>query len=279
MLIKETKIVKKTGIKRKYRYVIIDEYQDTSYIRFKLIKKILKYTSSSLLVVGDDFQSIYRFTGCNLSLFIDFKQYFENSKIMKIQNTYRNSQELITIAGDFVMKNKKQIHKNLKSKKHIDYPIQIIYYTNIKQAFLKLILEINSPILVLGRNNHDINLIFDKKHFKIENDNVVYLENPDLKIRYLTMHKSKGLEEENVIIINLEDKLLGFPNKIVDSKMLRFVSSSFDKFPYSEERRLFYVALTRTKNYTFLLVPKNNESKFVSELKRNYKKKIKISYF
>jgi len=279
MLIKATKIVEKTGIKRKYRYVIIDEYQDTSYIRFKLIKKILKYTSSSLLVVGDDFQSIYRFTGCNLSLFIDFKQYFENSKIMKIQNTYRNSQELITIAGDFVMKNKKQIHKNLKSKKHIDYPIQIIYYTNIKQAFLKLILEINSPILVLGRNNHDINLIFDKKHFKIENDNVVYLENPDLKIRYLTMHKSKGLEEENVIIINLEDKLLGFPNKIVDSKMLRFVSSSFDKFPYSEERRLFYVALTRTKNYTFLLVPKNNESKFVSELKRNYKKKIKISYF
>ena len=279
MLIKATNTVEEHGIKRRYKYVIIDEYQDTSYIRFLLIKRILECSSASLLVVGDDFQSIYRFTGCDLSLFLDFEKYFENSKIMKIQNTYRNSQELISIAGNFVMKNKKQITKNLKSNKHIDYPIQLIYYTDIKKAFLKLILEIHSPILVLGRNNHDINLILDKKDFKLENDKIIYLENPDIKIKYLTMHKSKGLEEVNVIIINLEDKLLGFPNKIVDSKILRFVSSDSDKFPYSEERRLFYVALTRTKNYTFLLVPKNNESIFVKELKKNYKNKIKISYY
>ncbi len=279
MLIKATKIVEECGIKRKYKYIIIDEYQDTSYIRFLLIKRVLDCTSASLLVVGDDFQSIYRFTGCDLSLFINFQKYFHDSRIMKIQNTYRNSQELISIAGDFVMKNKNQIFKNLKSDKHIDYPIQIIYYTNIKKAFLKLILEINTPILVLGRNNNDVNLIFDKKYFKLENENIIYMENPNKKIKYLTMHKSKGLEEENVIIINLEDKLLGFPNKIVDSKILRFVSSASDKYPYSEERRLFYVALTRTKNYTFLLVPKSNESIFVRELKRNYKNKIKIYYY
>lgn len=279
MLIEATKIVEEYGIKRKYKYMIIDEYQDTSYIRFLIVKRILEHTNASLLVVGDDFQSIYRFTGCDLSLFINFQKYFHDSKIMKIQNTYRNSQELISIAGNFIMKNKIQIFKNLKSDKHLDFPINIIYYTNIKEAFTRLILEINTPILVLGRNNNDVNLILDKQYFKIENDNIIYKSNPNKKIKYLTMHKSKGLEEDNVIIINLENKLLGFPNKIVDSKILRFVSSSSDKFPYSEERRLFYVALTRTKNYVFLLVPKNNESIFIKELKRNYKKKIKIYYY
>ena len=98
------------GIKHKYKYVIIDEYQDTSLVRFNLIKEILDKTDSKLMVVGDDFQSIYRFTGCDISLFLNFKKYFNKAKILKIQNTYRNSQELIDIAGNFVMKNKHQIN-------------------------------------------------------------------------------------------------------------------------------------------------------------------------
>lgn len=280
MIIRATKEIQKNGVKKNYKYIIIDEYQDTSYIRFKLIKEILNYTNASLMVVGDDFQSIYRFTGCDLSLFLNFKKYFSESKIMKIQNTYRNSQELIKIAGDFVMKNKKQIHKNLKSNKHIEYPIRLIYYKNIKYTFIKLILKIynetNKPILVLGRNNKDINLIIDNKNFIIENDNIIYLKNKNINIKYLTVHKSKGLEEENVIIINLENKFLGFPNKIKDSKILRFVTENSDKYPFSEERRLFYVALTRTKNHVYLLIPNSNESIFIQELIKNYKRNIKI---
>ena len=93
---------------------------------------------------------------------------------------------------------------------------------------------------------------------------------------YLTIHKSKGLEEENVIMINLEDKLLGFPSKIEDSKLLRFVSKNKEKYPYSEERRLFYVSLTRTKNKVYLLTPLKNESIFVKELIKDYKNKINI---
>lgn len=81
------------------------------------------------------------------------------------------------------------------------------------------------------------------------------------------MHKSKGLEEESVVIINLENKLLGFPNKIVDDKVLKLLTTDVDKYPYSEERRLFYVALTRTKNKVYLLVPNKNESIFVEEIK------------
>lgn len=273
MIFYATNHVHQNGIQKKYKYVIIDEYQDTSYVRFLLIKEILLKTNAKFMVVGDDFQSIYRFTGCDLSLFLDFKKYFPDASIKKIENTYRNSQELIKIAGNFVMKNKKQIPKNLKSSKHLINPIQIIYYTDIRKTFSLLIEKIynetKKPILVLGRNNKDIHQIVDKNFKVTESNQIIYKKNPNIFLYYMTTHKSKGLEEENVIIINLENKFLGFPNKIKDDEILRLVSKKFEKYPFSEERRLFYVALTRTKNYVYLLTPCKNQSVFVSELEKN----------
>lgn len=276
MIIKATNHVKDNEINKNYKYIIIDEYQDTSFIRFKLVEELINKTNANLMVVGDDFQSIYRFTGCDLSLFLNFTNYFPDAKIMKIQNTYRNSQELIKVAGDFVMKNKKQIHKNLCSQKTLNHPIQIIYYDDIKNSFKNLIIEIyektKNPIMILGRNNKDIYIILDNEFKLKENGEIIYLKNPNIKLYYLTAHKSKGLEEENVIIINLENNLLGFPNQIKDDKVLRFVSNTYEKYPYSEERRLFYVALTRTKNYVYLLVPRKDKSIFITELEKMLKK-------
>lgn len=278
MLIKAIEHVKQNKWSSPIKYIIIDEYQDTSFLRLQLIKSILEKTKAKLMVVGDDFQSIYRFTGCDLSLFLNFQNYFENAKIMKIENTYRNSQELIELAGSFVMKNKEQIRKNLHSNKRIDYPIIIAYYKNAKHDFISLIIKIyeetKQPILILGRNNRDINNVVDKRYFKIENDKIIYLKNKQIKLYYLTVHKSKGLEEENVIIINLQDSLLGFPSKIKEEKIFRFISPQASKFPYSEERRLFYVALTRTKNKVYLFTPKNNPSIFLKELLKNNRNKL-----
>lgn len=279
MILKATDYVEQNGIKNNFKYIIIDEYQDTSYVRFNLIKKILDETNARLMVVGDDFQSIYRFTGCDLSLFLNFNNYFDGSKIMKIENTYRNSQELIKIAGDFVMKNKKQIRKNLRSNKHLDFPVCLIYYNDIKSKFIKLIekiyLETNKPILILGRNNKDIYSVLDS-NFKLRDDGmIIFNNNPDIKLYYLTVHKSKGLEEENVIIINMRNDYLGFPNQIKDDRVLRFVSKDYEKYPYSEERRLFYVGLTRTKNKVYLLVPRKNPSVFIKEIEK-YCQKLDI---
>ena len=270
MIIKAINVVRDKGIDKNYKYIIIDEYQDTSFIRFSLVREIINKTNAKLMVVGDDFQSIYRFTGCDLDLFLNFKKYFKDARVMKIQNTYRNSQELIKIAGDFVMKNNKQIKKKLKSSKRIKNPIRLVYYKNIKIEFRKLLdklyRENKNNILILGRNNNDIYMILDKRYFKLDNDKLLYLENKDMNIRYLTVHKSKGLEEENIIIINLENKILGFPNQIEDEKVLDFVSLK-EKYLYAEERRLFYVALTRTKNIAYLMVPFKNRSVFIDEIK------------
>jgi len=276
MILKATDYVCKNGIKNNYKYVIIDEYQDTSYVRFNLIKKILDKTNANLMVVGDDFQSIYRFTGCDLSLFLNFNNYFNDSKIMKIENTYRNSQELIKIAGNFVMKNKKQIKKDLHSNKHLSFPIYLIYYDDIKKVFIKLIekiyTETNKPIMILGRNNKDVYSILDEKFKLMDNGLIIYKKNPSIKLYYLTVHKSKGLEEENVVIINMKNDYLGFPNKIKDDRVLRFVSKNYEKYPYSEERRLFYVGLTRTKNMVYLLIPRKNPSVFIKEIEKSCQK-------
>lgn len=135
MIILATQLIKEERSVWHTRYIIIDEYQDTSQIRFLLVKEILNKTKAKLMVVGDDFQSIYKFTGCDISLFLNFKDYFPTAKIRKIEKTYRNSNELIKVAGTFIMKNKKQLKKNLSSDKNLERPIKILKYINIKKYF------------------------------------------------------------------------------------------------------------------------------------------------
>ena len=278
IILLSTKYVENTN-NMKYKYIIIDEFQDTSLIRYNLIREILLKTNANFLAVGDDYQTIYRFTGCDLYLFLNFTKYFNDSKIYKIQTTYRNSQELINIAGNFIMKNKMQMKKDLKSHKRLNKPIKIIYYKNTKNTFNKLLdyLYKNNKrnILILVRNNNDINNIRNSK-LNINDNKIEYVNHNDMNIKYLTVHKSKGLEEETVVIISLENKEWGFPNKIKDEKILKYILPKKEKCKYSEERRLFYVALTRTKNETYLFVKKDNPSLFVKELVKNNSKDVEL---
>lgn len=280
MLIYAKECINKEGKYKNFKYIIVDEYQDTSFIRFALIKEIIEKNEANLLVVGDDYQSIYRFTGCDISLFLDFQKYFPSAKIMKIETTYRNSQELITVAGKFVMQNKRQIVKELKSNKKLDKPVKIIYYqNNINTPFIRLVIKIKSQgykeLLVLGRNNKDINKLNNSQDIKLNDNKIIIKNHEDMQITYLTAHKSKGLESENVIIINMDDDILGFPSKIEDEKLLNYVTKEKETYPYAEERRLFYVALTRTKNYVYLLVDKTKPSPFIKEIVK-YKKYVEV---
>ena len=262
-----------------YKYLIIDEYQDTSIVKFEFIKKLLNKMDSNLLVVGDDFQSIYRFTGCDLNLFLNFKNYFEDSEILKITNTYRSPYELINIAGNFVMSNKYQITKELKANKSVSYPIEVIYSSNQCKTLKKLLDNLSDEVMIIGRNNFDINRVIDKS-FEIDNlGNILYKNNSDLKIRYLTAHKSKGLESKNVIIINLINDTYGFPSLQKDERIIKYVNNYKSNYYLDEERRLFYVALTRTKNKVYLITIKGKESIFVKELISKYRKKLIIKTY
>lgn len=287
MINEATEIVKQNNIPFKYKYIIIDEYQDISLSRFNLIREIRNKTKAKIMCVGDDWQSIYRFTGSDIDLFTSFEKYLGYYELLKIESTYRNSQELIDIAGSFIMKNKKQLKKNLKSNKHNDGPIRIVTYDKeISYAIAKAIEEIvehfgtEAKITILGRNNFDIDILQNEekdinKDFKVTKSKeqilVKYNRYPKVNINYLTVHRSKGLEADNVIIINLENKLVGFPNKISDDPILSLVLTDIENFEFAEERRLFYVALTRTKNITYLITPTQRQSVFCEELIKEFK--------
>ena len=217
------------------------------------------------MCVGDDYQSIYRFSGCDIGMFLNFKNYFKGAKILKLCNTYRNSQELINVAGGFIMKNNRQIYKNLKSNKSLLKPIKIKYGSDLKNL-IDVVSNKYQNILILGRNKFDI------KKFNLNYQD--FTKYSETKVRYMTIHSSKGLEEDCVIVINLSDGVLGMPNKIKNNNILKYVNNNKDIFPFEEERRLFYVALTRTKNEVYLLVDKKNPSIFVKELIKNFSKYI-----
>lgn len=263
----------------KYKYILIDEYQDTSETRYQLIQAIIKKTNAKLIAVGDDFQSIYRFTGCDLNIFLKFQTYFPNSIVLKIQTTYRNSQELIDVAGSFVMRNPRQMYKNLVSSKRILKPVIIQYYQNLLPTIKQILDSLqNVSIFLLGRNRKDVNPILQDDDFASKDGREIqYKTRQDLSITFLTVHTSKGLESDVVIVLNMADTIMGFPSQLEDDSVLRYVNRTKDSFPFEEERRLFYVAITRTKNVVYLMTPRNNPSIFVKELVRKNKKKVAIN--
>lgn len=266
IIIKATKIVDEVEIG--YKYIIIDEYQDISQNRYNLIKKLIYLYDIKTMVVGDDWQAIYSFSGSKLSLFTSFAK--ENdAKMFLINRTYRNNQELINISGDFVMKNDKQIKKSLISSKTKNFPICIYGYNDINIKFIyivdKIIKEygVGKNILVLGRYKNDIKKISSSK-FKMNEERITYLSNPEVEIVFMTVHSAKGLGFDNVILINSLNDDYGFPTKIRDDMIRRKINGRNSDI--YEERRLFYVALTRTKNCVYILSKVNCESVFIKEI-------------
>jgi len=257
----------------KYKYIIVDEFQDISRSRTKFLQKLIQHGNSKLFAVGDDWQSIYRFAGCDINIFLDFDKIFPYAKLNFITTTHRNSSELQEIVEPFITANPNQYKKHIKSTKHQDRPIRIIYHKGNKSvAFSKALSDIellnpNANILVLGRNKHDIDSYICHKIQVYDYKTIKHKDFPQLTLNYKTVHGSKGLENDFVILINGENAQNGFPNKIEDDKILNLLLGKKDNYRYAEERRLFYVALTRTKSIVYILSDKNKSSEFVEEIK------------
>lgn len=283
MIVKATELLKSNGFNfdnKNYRYLIIDEYQDISQPRFNLIKELADLFSCNIVAVGDDWQSIFSFAGSNVELFTKFKEEMGYAEVLKITNTYRNCQELIDVAGEFVQKDENNIKKTLHSDKHIEKPICIYSYIDDRGSNLidkaetlsKIIKNIynenkKSKILLIGRYNYDMEKLFKTNLFYQFREKIVCNECKKANIEFSTVHRSKGLEFDDVIIINAIDDTFGFPSKIKDDPIFSVINEKIDR--YAEERRLFYVALTRAKNKVYIVVPKSKPSPFVIELKAN----------
>ncbi len=267
-----------------YQYVIIDEYQDISMQRYHFAKKLSDLFDAKIVAVGDDWQAIFSFSGSDVELFTRFYESMGYAEIVKITKTYRNSQELIDLAGEFVSQNIEQFQKQLHSDKHVEKPVELVEYNEdlenevndlpdrLREILLK-IYEENSEhqILLLGRYKKDIDNILNSKYFKKGfHDSIILKEKPDMKLEFLTVHKAKGLGYDQVVLLNVLDDTYGFPSKIEDHNIIRFIRNKEEKssVDYPEERRLFYVALTRTKNKVYVMCPKqiNYQSDFIKEI-------------
>jgi len=282
-----------------YDYIIIDEYQDISDGEYILARNTSDQYNAKVFAVGDDWQSIYSFRGSNINYITKFDTYFENPTILTIRQTYRNSQELVNITGNFIKENKDQLNKDLVSPKHLSHPIKFKLYDDriidefgigvidesIEYQKLKeLIIQIHNQkpehnILILGRENRMIENCFkyDKDFIDDLGTKIRLASIKDLNMDAMTIHKAKGLTYDEVIIIGLNRT---FPridiNRywLIDLFKPRKIEESIE---FAEERRIMYVALTRTKNNVFILANKNakNRSRFVDELAMKCKEENK----
>lgn len=268
------------NIKLNYKYVIIDEYQDISQQRFNLAKKISEVSDSKIIAVGDDFQSIFAFAGSDISLFTEFSNLMGYASLLKITHTYRNSQQLINVAGNFVMSNQKQIKKQLISPKNLENPVMVIAYDDSSNKTKNKIMMLNKcladiqkqfgdrqKILLIGRYNFEKYYLLNSDDFsEISTDKIKAKKFPNFEIDFLSAHSSKGLGYDQVIILNGDDGTYGFPSQIKDDPIMQVINVFDNSYLFAEERRLFYVALTRTKNKVYILTPVNNPSSFILEI-------------
>ena len=253
-----------------------------------------------IIAVGDDWQSIYAFSGSDISLFTKFQEKMGYAKLLKIVRTYRNAQDVIDIAGNFIQKNPTQIEKQLVSPKNIEDPVIIYTYdgsykqrgddrrggalyatANAVETALSQIMEYNrqagkkddGSILLLGRYGFDGDYLERSGLFeyKTRGSKLKSVKYPQLDITFMTVHMAKGLGYDNVIVVNGKNETYGFPSKIEDDPVLSFVIKGDNSIDYAEERRLFYVAMTRTKNRVYFIAPEQNPSEFLLEIKHDYK--------
>ena len=274
-----------------YKYVIVDEYQDISRARYVLLDRMRKSADYALFCVGDDWQSIYRFAGSDIGFILNFQHYWGAAETSRIETTYRFTQKLAEISGNFIMHNPAQMRKSIKGKPDDTGFVlgEINAYTD-KYAIQFMVEKLDdlpqkSSVFFIGRYSFDADLLRDNDLLACRYDNVSkqvevrYRNRPDLQMYFATAHKSKGLQADYIFIINNRNARMGFPSKIQDAPILQLLLEKCDRYPDAEERRLFYVALTRAKKKVFLLTVENQESSFVKELRAQYGEALKQERF
>lgn len=253
-----------------YEYIIVDEFQDISIDRYNFLKVLRDGNHyAKLYCVGDDWQSIYRFSGSDMALFNQFSKYFGETEINKIETTYRFGEPLVSISSKFIQRNRAQIAKNIHSFSS-DMKTELEFYPYDKNSYCKIIGELiasipaGKSIFLLGRYSFD-DYYLSFMYRGIKEGNRFFYIIGDRKIEFLTIHKSKGLEADYIILLQCNKDTYGFPSLINDDPVLNYVLTNNDQFPFGEERRLFYVAITRAKIKAIVLYDKRFPSVFVNE--------------
>ncbi|MBU2868949.1 UvrD-helicase domain-containing protein [Pacificibacter marinus] len=277
MVLRAAKYVETGRFKSPYKHVLVDEFQDISRSRARLVKALLsQHHDARLFAVGDDWQSIYRFAGSDIHLMRNFGQEFGGEfngandvhRTVDLGRTFRSVDKIAFAARHFVLQNPTQLAKTVIPAGISDGPAISIVSTFKHDEDVKLKAVLNdlnvkaknankrSSVLLLGRYRHSAP----------EGMRRLSSSYPDLDINFKTIHASKGLEADHVVLLQVFSGRIGFPSEIVDDPLLTMVSPEAEPFEHAEERRVMYVAMTRARKSLTIMGTSARQSSFVKEL-------------
>jgi len=276
MIVRATEHVQAGRFRSPYRHLLIDEFQDISVGRARLLLALkAQHPDVRIFAVGDDWQSIYRFSGSDIHLMRDFGREFGGTladstgihRTVDLGRTFRSVDKIASPARRFVLKNPSQIKKQVIAAGAADAPaIKVSYYSR-GQAGTALRAALGAIQESAPSDRKTSVLLLGRYHF-VRPDDIVERSSsyPSLSIRFMSVHGSKGLEADHVVILRANSGHMGFPSEIVDDPLLDLVLPEPERFDHAEERRLFYVALTRARKSVTILADSEKPSVFVEEL-------------
>jgi DNA helicase-4 len=286
LAVKELK-EKQESCEDSFAQILIDEYQDISAQRYELICELMKKNDGcKLFCVGDDWQSIMGFSGSNLDFFVNFHEYFDHPARTDLSINYRNCKSIVVIGAEIIKYNKgSQIEKDTVAKNTAESPIEVyvskcnlkasnMYYSQVANHCVHSIKHYldegyeAKDILLLSRIGKNPMMQNKLMEFAKTLDVPISFDgskNPN-KIPFMTVHKSKGLQAKVVFLFNVVEGLYGFPSELENPDIFEPATLSSKKDKYEEERRLFYVAVTRAMNNLTIYTQKDSVSKFIYEI-------------
>lgn len=279
--------------KNKYDHILIDEYQDISTQRYEMIKELMnKNPKCKLFCVGDDWQSIMGFAGSNLDFFINFDKYFSHPARTDLTKNYRSIKSIVEVGACIIKNNKEgQIKKKTISNRNESKPILVFSSKHQKKFFVQYYEQIAKHCLDTIKEYHTTkNYPYDdfmilmriakkQKLRKFISDYANSLGIPISEeadrpncVHIMSVHKSKGLQARVVMVLNVDKDLYGFPCELENPDIFLPAIKNNDGLRKQEERRLFYVAVTRAKEEVILYTQKCSESEFITEIKEFVKR-------
>ncbi|MDX8556553.1 ATP-dependent helicase [Elizabethkingia sp. HX CGY] len=248
--------------RNKFEYILVDEFQDVNNLQVELIKLLLT-NKTQLFCVGDDWQSIYGFRGSNVNYIVEFEKHFDNAEIIKLNLNYRSTQNIVGASNEVIKHNKFKVDKDVQASKMSEHKIVVFSGNNLEEN-IQFCSEKVNELLKDGINNDEILFLYRRN--KMFSPYYNFFKGEGTRVQGKTIHASKGLEAKVVFIIGLTEGNGGFPDIWLEDRIFQIIKKANHDVLMEEERRLFYVAITRAKDKLFLITEKGNESSFLKEI-------------
>lgn len=252
-----------------YRFILVDEFQDISVSRAELVKALLIQDPENVLTaVGDDWQSINRFAGSDISIFKEFGSYFGESDSVSLDYTFRYNDKIADVSKRFIECNPLQITKPIKTLTTAAENRVHVWWNpdkEIDQLFAKIV-----TALAERNPKREFSIFVVVRYWFLLPQNAIITalkrSYPNISFNLSSVHASKGLEADYVIGIGIDSGKYGFPSAMEDDPIIDIVLAKQEEYDHAEERRLFYVLLTRAKEEVHLIASQYERSVFSIEL-------------